>query len=248
LKKICSINPEGWKNLGIVLKPLNTQGSINIRNSEIYQDINNGVATLIADISTIISNKLSLDIMSPNKHLKLFKLLESDKDVDIFHDDENSQFIITNSKIRLYLPEQSSKSNSVINFKNYEGISPIGTPIKLDKNDKREVETFIKSDTSNFVNLLIRNNNIMGFEIKETGVYLFSNFVDQTDLNCMTAEVVLKSLSFMMMQGEEFELQLYKFPNEDRYVLWTVINTGVLNIKLLEEVDILEDDSSYNLI
>ncbi|MBC8427585.1 MAG: hypothetical protein H8D97_01700 [Proteobacteria bacterium] len=243
MEKLTTILPNQWENLLDVLKPINNHGSINIRSSSICQDINNGVAVLLADVKTLIGENIDLDIMNPNKHLKLFKLLENkDNDVDIYNDPNNSQYIATNGKIRVYLPKQIE---SIIPDKpGHDGLAPYGESIKLDKDDKKEIDIIIKAESMDSTDLLIRNNQLMGFEVSGTGVYLFPGYTNESDLTSETADLVLKSFAFMIIPGEEFELFLGKYDG-DKYTLITGINTGLTTISLYEDVD--EGSSNYGL-
>lgn len=245
MDKLTTIQPDQWKNLEAVLKPLINQGSINIRQSEICQDINEGVAILTTNVSNLIGSNIGLDIMNPNKHLKLFKLLEStDTDVTIYDDSNNAQYIATNEKIRIYLPKHKEELSPAENKPDYTGLDQIGETITLDKANKKEIETIIKSDTeADSVNLLIKDDQLMGFEVNETGVYLFPGYTHETNLSTQTADKVLKSYAFMIILGEEFEINLGKYQNEDRYLLITGIATGVTTLTLNEEVD---EDGTIN--
>lgn len=236
LTKLTTIQPEQWKNLGTVLKPINNQGSINIRNSNICQDINNGVAILTADTTTLIGKDIDLDIMTPSKHIKLFKLLEGTNDVDIYDDPENEQYIATNGKIRIYLPKQIDVT--ALEAPNIDGISGVGTTISLDKDNKKEIDVIIKSanDISKPINLLIKDEQLMGFEVNEIGIYLFPNYTGEVNLNSQTADIVLKSYAFMDIPGEIFEISLGRRSN-DSYLLFTGINTGFSLMSLHEEID-----------
>lgn len=236
LKELTTIQPDQWKSLGNVLKPINNQGSINIRNSKICQDINNGVAVLTADIKNLIGSDINLDVMSPSKHIKLFKLLEGDEDVDIYDDDDNSQYVITNGHIRIYLPKQIETINP--EKPDYDNLDTVGELIKLDKDNKKEIETIIKAETVDSIDLLIKNEQLMGFEVIGTGVYLFPNYTNESNLNNQTADLVLKSYAFMIIPGEEFDIALGRDKdNRDNYLLITGINTGITTIRLHEDVN-----------
>lgn len=250
MNKICTIQPEQWKNLGSVLKPINNQGSINIRSSGIYQDINNGVAILMANVASLIGDDIDLDIMNPNKHIKLFKLLESDDlDVDIYDDDQNSQYIATNGKVRIFLPKQIASVSPEENKPSYDGFVKYGEDITLDKDNKKEIEIIMKADsTIDSIDLLLKDGQLMGFEVKETGVYLFPDYTDQTTLNSQTCDKVLKSFAFMNIPGEEFELMLGQYTGEDRYALLTNIKTGFSVITLHEELEENNGDNILDLI
>lgn len=247
MDKITTIQPDQWKNLGNVLKPINNQGSINIRKSKICQDINNGVAVLTANIPNLIGENINLDIMSPHKHVKLFKLLESDdNDVDIFDDSDNEQYIATNGKIRIYLPKQIE--TVTLDEPDYEGLTPMGEVIKLDKTNKREIETILKSgDIDTPTDLLIKDGQLMGIEVKDTGIYLFPDYVHETTLSSDNADLVLKSLAFMIIPGDEFEINLGK-GSDDKYLLITSINTGFSMLSLNEDVDEGGDIDGFDLI
>jgi len=247
MEKLCTIQPEQWKNLGLVLKPISDQGTINIRESSIYQDINSGVAILFTDIKSLVGDGINFDIMNPSKQVKLFKLLETcDNDIQIMEDVENEQYVVSNNQIRIYLPKQTEKISPIVNKPDYEGLVYIGEPIKLDKSNRREIDVFIKSENSkDAIKLLIKDDQLVGFEKKETGVYLFPGYTQYLNLTSSNTDFTLKSLAFMLIQGEEFTIRIGKFP-DDRYLLITDINTGFLEMSLNEEVDLSGDSDEID--
>jgi len=242
-----TILPDKWSTLLNVLKPLNTQGSINIVNSGIYQDVNSGVATLVANIGSLVGEGITFDIMSPAKHIKLFKLLETDKDVDLLDDSDNEQFIVSNGQIKIYLPKQI-ESISEAAKPDYEGLVQIGEPIKVDKKTKREVETFIKSENVDSIDLLLKDDQLVGFEVKNTGVYLFSDYTNiAAGITSETADMVFKSLAFLIIDGDDFTVNVGKYP-DDRHLLITDITTGYMTMSLNEELDLGGSGDELDLI
>ena len=241
ITKMCTILPDKWSTFMNVLKPLNTQGSINIVNSGIYQDINSGVATLVAQINNLVGEGITFDIMNPAKHVKLFKLLETSKDVDLLDDPDNEQFIATNGQIKIYLPKQIESISSEANKPDYTGLMQIGESIKIDKKTKKDIETFIKSENVDSIDLLIKDDQLVGFEVKNTGVYLFNDYSGMSGINSETADVVFKSLAFLVIDGDEFIVNVGKYP-DDRHLLITEITTGYMSMSLNEELDLGSGD------
>lgn len=246
MKKICTINPTNWTNLITLLKPLEKQGSINIQKSLIFQDVNKGVAILYANISTLIGENVTFDIINPGRFIKLFKLLESkDKDVNIFEDEENESFVIISNNIKLFLPKHIDSISSANKKPNLTEYKSIGKCIILDKNHKRDIDTLIRSEAVDFVDLLISDDQFVGFEVKEMGIYLFTGY-ENTNMDKKKADIVLKSLAFMLFPGEEFEINVGKKNNE--YILVTRINTGFLNVQLIENLEINDSEDGFDLI
>lgn len=233
---VCSINPTKFDALTKILNVLDEQNVIIIDNSAINQSVNKGTAILTADVSELIGQKISLHILQPKKYLRLFKQIKGNGDVFIIDDPENERYIITNQDISLFLPKQLEKLTEENSPPDLSNAEVIGSAITCDKEERNTIISFGREAKN--IDLLIKENQLKAVSIPELAVIKFKSFIKES-IDDTTADIKLRTSSFLAVDGEEYKIHLGKI--EEQY--WTVIhvNTGMINISILEAVDPVSD-------
>jgi hypothetical protein len=235
---LCKLPPAKFDALVKTLNVFDQQTPISVVDSKIEQSINNGTAILSCDI-TDIAGKINIDILTPKKHIKLMKSIKGNNDVFIIDDTVNKRFVITNGDIKIFLPKQieNFKPSSISNIPDLSSISLMGQTIIIDKDIKNIISSLIDTD---HVDLLIYGNQLKGINVPDTAIYSFPQYVNEK-IDDTTAELKLRSFSFLKVDGEDYQISLGNI--NSIYWLATVVNTGIINVNILETITAVSDET-----
>jgi hypothetical protein len=228
---ICQIAPAKFDSLTKILMTLDDENVIIINDSTINQTVNKGVAILTANMTELIGEGINLHILSPKKHLKFFKQMKGNNDIFIIDDPEEERYIVTNRDITLFLSKQINAITEDTSAPDLEGAEVIGNSITLSKDDGNTISSFAREGES--THLLLQDNQLKAISIPDIAVIKFKDYIDSdiSDVNC---DLKLKSLALLKVNGEEYIVHLGK--KDDVYWLVTHVNTGYVNITVLEMV------------
>ena len=236
-KILCQLQPAIYDAFVKILSALDINTPISIQNSKIEQSINAGTAILTTDITNIVKD-ITMDVLNPKKYIRLFKSIKGNNDVFIIDDDSNKRFIITNGKIKVFLPKQIEefKANTAA-LPDLSSITTIGNTIMIDKDTKAIISSL--QDTE-YVDLLIYDNQLKGINIPDTAIFSFPAYINE-NVDEITAELKLRSFSFLNVNGETYQLSIGK--DNEIYWLSTVINTNIVDINVLEIINPVSDET-----
>lgn len=237
---ICKINPGKFDAFVKILSILNDKNVIVINQSQICQSINNGSAIVTANLASLLDSTgdISLHILNPKKYLKYFKNIKGEADIHFIDDANNQRYIVTNGDMSIYLPKQIEALEAEAAPPDLTSAEPIGQTIEIDK-EIRNIITTMASDSPN-VDLLIHQNQLKGVYIPETAVYSFKDYIkDQID--DINAELKLRAYSFLSVPGDTYKISLGKIG--DTIWLLTFVNTGLVTISVLENLQPVSDEN-----
>jgi len=237
---ICQISPAKFDSLLKVLNVLISEKSSNdslvIKESHVTQNVSGAIIS--ANIEEIFENKkIDLQIINPKKYVKLFKTFKNNNDIFILDDGENSRFIITNGEIKLFLPKQIEnlvEAVKVPDLSNYEGVCSL----KVDK-ATRNIITGLASDAP-YIDYLIQDDTLKAIYVPETAIYLFSDYkndVKAAKLDETNADLALRSISYLSIPAEEYEISIGKQASDGSFVSATNCNTGFIKIDIYENLE-----------
>lgn len=245
---ISNINPKCFQDILKVLITLNKDkntDSIKINNSQIIQII--GDCIIIVNLSNILINNVSFDIINPKKYIPLLSQLSDLSTIYIFDDIQNKQFIITDGIIRLLLPKQLKSSDddfiSDINFTDYNSICKL----EIKKESRKKIKN-ISKDTKGTVELLIHDNKLKGINVQETAIYIFPEFINDDisqKLNEKNADLVLKLDNFLPIDAENYIINIIS--KEDRYIVLSDCKINNIDIRIIERAENTSGDLSIFL-
>ena len=236
---ICTMTPAEFDSFAKTLSILSDGPVISIDESKIRQQYKNGIAILLTDISQIFNKKqISFSILNPKKYVRLFKNLKGNNKVVIVEDVQNQRYVITNKSIKLFIPKPIDETLEDIAVPDLSNSEPLGTTIKLDKETAGQISG-LTSNSETGIEFLIHNNTTKGIYVPDTAVYLFPNYVDE-NIDETSAELQLKSISFLSVPADNYEITLYK--TGDKYWLIQKANTGITEITTLEELTPVSDE------
>lgn len=233
---VCSIHPTKFDALTKILNVLDEQNVIVIDKSSINQSVNKGTAILTADVSELVGADISLHILQPKKYLKLFKQIKGNNDVFVVDDPNNERYIITNQDISLFLPKQLEKLTDDSSPPDLTNAEAIGTVITCDKEERNTIISFGREAKN--IDLLIKDDQLKAVSIPELAVIKFKNYLKES-IDDTTADMKLRTSSFLAVDGEEYKIHLGKV--EEQYWTVTHVNTGLINITILEAVNPVSD-------
>lgn len=236
-KVLCQLQPAKFDALVKTLNAFDIQTPISIQDSKIEQAINNGTAILNCDIVDIVG-KITMDILSPRKYMRLLKAIKGNNDVFIIDDITNKRFIITNGDIKIFLPKQIEDFKiTKSSLPDLSTINLMGNMITIDKDTKNIITSLIDIE---YIDLLIYGNQLKGINVPDTAIYSFPQYITEK-IDDVTAEIKLRSFSFLKVDGEDYQISLGNINNA--YWLATVVNTSIVNINILEIVSPVSDET-----
>ena len=184
---------------------------------------------------------VNLTILNPKKYIKLFKLVKGNNNVIIYDDPTFQRYLISNGDIKLFLPKQlEDLTLTTADLPDFSGATILGVPIKIDANYKNNLKALIGSEE--YVNLLFEENQLKSIYIPETSIYTFTSFVGKTSIDENNAELMLKSYTFAIVDGDEYTFNVGKINDED-YWMVTQINTGLVDVTLFEKIQPVTNDN-----
>lgn len=237
-KILCQLQPAVYDAFIKILSALDMNTPISIQNSKIEQSINAGTAILTTDITNIVKD-ITMDVLNPKKYIRLFKSIKGNNDVFIIDDDSNKRFIITNGKIKVFLPKQIEAFKAdTSTLPDLSNIDTIGNAIMIDK-DTKTIISSLQQETE-YIDLLIYENQLKGINIPDTAIFSFPAYINEK-IDEITAELKLRSFSFLNVVGETYQLSIGK--NNEVYWLSTIINTNIVDINVLEIINPVSDET-----
>jgi hypothetical protein len=241
LNKLCELEPGKFDALTKLLSLLQEFGPITINAGVIIQKIDKGTAVLHTSISKLIGQNINLTILNPKKYIKLFKSIKGNNNVIVYDDPAYQRYIISNGDIKLFLPKQlEDLSLTMADLPDFSKATILGSPIKIDANYKNNIKSLIGSE--DHVDLLFEGTQLKAMYIPDTAVYTFSSFVGKTTIDENNADLMLKSYTFAIVDGEEYTFNIGKLEDED-YWMVTQINTGLVDVTLFEKTAPASNDN-----
>lgn len=241
LIKLCELEPAKFDALTKLLSLLQESNSINIDKGTIIQSINKGTTILYTSISKFIGQEINLTILNPKKYIKLFKSVKGNNNVIIYDDTEHQRYLITNGDVKLFLPKQLEELTLTMNdLPDFSSAAIMGVPIKIDSNYKNNIKSLIGSE--DHIDLLFEAEQLKAIYIPETAVYTFAGFVGKTSIDENTADLMLRSYAFTIVDGEEYTFNIGKLNGEDFWMV-TQVNTGLVDVMLFEKIQSVTNDN-----
>ncbi len=239
LNLILELTPAIFDGLTKVLSLLQDNDVISIKDSQIIQSINNGTTFFTSDISPLIGKNVNLDFTNPKRTIGIFKLIKGSNNIRIYDDPElNSYSLISDeSNLTLAKPAQVVE-NTISMIPTLEDLDLLGKPIVLSSDAKVRAKNFLSKTEKDHVDLLIEQNQLKAIYIPDDIVYHFTEFKNP-NINQSNAELMLKSYSFLKVDGEEYMIHLAKQKINDKFIIITQIKTNFdkINIDVFEFVD-----------
>jgi hypothetical protein len=243
-KVLISFSPAKFDIFTKVLALFNkSTESIKIQSSTIIQKF--GPATASADVSKLFDDQVvDLEIIKPDKYIKLFKQFRNNDDIKVIDDITNKRYIITNDEIKLFLPKQAdavTDDTMMPDFEDAEGLFEL----KIDKETSKQLVGL--SAGANYVEYLIQDSKLKGIHIPSTAIYLFSEFLKDPKAKTLdetNADQIFRTGNFLTVPAEDFVIQIGKLKKGTPFSL-TTCNTGVVNVTVFENLD---DTSGGNVL
>lgn len=233
-----SISPAKWDSFlkTIEFFAKDSDDAIIIRKSIIVQKI--GGAILKADVSEILGDDIDLHIISPKKWLRLFKTFKDRKNyIYIIDNQEESIYIVTDGSIRLFLPKIIDTVVKTLEFPKLENIENL-INITIDKSFKDTIYALSKS--GEYVEFLITNSKLKAINIPNVGLYVFSEYRKEKDidkLNSKNADLSLRSSIFLPISADEYTITFGRNKNTGIYCLYTLCQNGRVETEIFEDLD-----------
>jgi hypothetical protein len=234
LIKMCELEPAKFDALTKLLSLLQEFNAITVNNGVIIQTINKGTTLLYTSISKLIGQDINITILNPKKYIKLFKFVKGNNNVIIYDDPHAQRYIITNGDIKLFLPKQlEDLVLTTADLPDFSSAVTVGLPIKIDANYKNNIKSLIGGE--DHVDLLFEEGQLKSLYIPDTAVYTFTAYVGKTSLDENNAELMLRSYSFGIVDGDEYTFTIGKLNDED-YWMVTQVNTGLVDVMVFEKI------------
>lgn len=236
---ICQMTPGTFDSFIKVLSLLDEKNIINITNSQILQLVNNNTAILQTNIKQLCNNtEINLHILQPKTNIKLFKAIKDNNDVFIIDDTLNKRFLVISGDVRIWLPKQIEEINSEVSVPNFNLEQFVGQAITITKEERNKITTLINGEHS--VNLLIKNNQLIGYSVPEKVEACFKQFsgehVSESD-----ADLKLISSAFLSIPSDGDTLISLANQNGN-YWLISKVNTAMVEIIIIESLQIAQND------
>jgi len=235
---LTSISPASFDSLIKILNVLEKQESIIIENSKICQSINKGATIISTDLTDVIGKNITMQILNPKKAVKLFKAIKGNTNIDIIDDDEQKRYVVTNGTVKVFLPKQADELALDASPPDLSSFTPVGKAIEVTKDVKTNLASILNE--SEYCELLIHANQMKGVYIPDTAIFLFEEFAAET-VDETSADMTLKSYSFLGIDGEKYEM--YLGMKDNQHWLLTRVNTGFIMVDLFESVNEVTDES-----
>jgi hypothetical protein len=237
LNLVVDLEPAQFDSFTKILNLLQDNSIISIRNSKIIQSVGKGSTFFTTDITSIIGPDLDLDFSSPKRVISVFKLIKSANNIKIYDDAAMNRYKLVSDESIFYLLKSSQEvedNNSIVPLES--DLVVIGETISLAGDSKNRAKNYISKTEKDYVDLLIEGNQLKAVYIPDDIIYHFNDFKN-VNLDNANAELLLRSFSFLSIDGEEFHINLTKHNN--RYLVKTMVKTafsGVI-INVYEYVD-----------
>jgi hypothetical protein len=247
IKLQTKINPVDFKNLvkilDFIIREKSSIDSISISKSKLTQSLNSYLMQF--DISSIVSDELTLDILNPTKYIKKLRSLNNDNYVQILFDSSKNSFIVTNNEIFIYLPKKDDKLvsnlNKIFEITDFEEICSL----KFEKNTRKDIKE-LASGSGN-INLLIKDNLLKVISIPDVGKYILKEHQREkeiTKLNIDNSDLALVCSSFLPIDCEEYSFKVVKFKNEKYFTITESLIGNNINVKIIENCSVATSEKS----
>lgn len=233
LKKI---PPQKWEAFTTILEFL-TRDSDDavIVNDSIITHILKSSGILKVDLTEVFDNeKINLHISSPKKWVRLFKMMKNE---NIFIINETNMFIVTNGQIKLFLPKQISSVVTDAEFPDFIKTETICNFI-LQKESRDKILNLGKSVT--YIEFLLQNNLLKCINIPNTAIYILPEFIKDADarkLTSATADITLRTSSFLPYSSETYNIIIGKSQVSDSYFMFSTCIAQMMKIEIYEPLD-----------
>jgi len=234
-----SLSPAKYDAFLKVLSLMESDQPIYIRNSAVTQNINNSLAIAHTDLTPLLESQINLTIFDPKKYLRLLKVIKGDSDVYFISDDINKRIKVVNENINVTIPKEIEELTENVELPDFTNFQPIGNPIEL-TSDHRNTIKVLKSD-SDFVNLMIKDDQMVGIHIPETAIIIFDQFKG-LNMDESSADLLLKTYCFLPITADKYNLFLGKDLTTNTYWLATICDTNITNINIYESLNEYSED------
>lgn len=234
LKKI---SPAKWECLTDVLNFLtkDSDDAVVINDSVITHALKTG-AILKVDLSEIFDNeKISLHISNPKKWNRLFKTFN--KNQNIYITEGENQFIVTDGQTQLFLPKQVI---SVLNMLEIPDLSKTKKIVEVVFQKESRDQIMNISKNINYIEFLIKDNYFKVINIPNTGTYILPEFLhddDIKDINPNTADLILRSSTFLPYDSDIYNVIICYDELHDKYFMYSSCKTQLTTMELYEVLD-----------
>jgi hypothetical protein len=230
---LCSLEPANFDALTKILAFLQDSDAIVIKDSKIVQSLKKGSTILYTDISQAARNaNLNFTVLNPRQHLKRFKFVKGNRNVDIFDDVEHQRYIISNGDVKLLLPKQLKDLEvTPADIPDFNGIVKVGNSIKLNSDYSSNIRSLIGSSQ---IDLLFEGEQLKALYIENEVIYTFNDYVGKTNIDENNNDLMLRSFTPLCVNGEEYEISIAKKSDLD-YWIFTKVNTGLVEVQIFEK-------------
>ncbi len=236
--KLCTFSPSAYDSFIKTIQLVDNDSYINIIDSQICTTINKGLATLVANLESIIKVQLSLTILNPVKVLRSLKQIKGNYDVFIIDDPELSRYIVTNGHLKVFIPKQLNETIENVVPPQISTGKLIGSQVVIDKVTANTIKTLVSKEES--INILIHQGLFKGIHIPDVAIYLFEPYITE-QIDETTADFLLKSYAFLPLSSiETYNIQIYEVNNV--YYIVHVCNTGLLTINTFENLMLVTNE------
>jgi hypothetical protein len=247
IKLQTKINPADFKNLvkilDFIVREKSSIDSISILNSKIFQGFNSYFIQF--DISNIVSNEFTLDILNPSKYIKKLKTLNNDNYVQILYDNLKNSFIVTNNEVFIYLPKKdeviSNNIHKLFDVIDYDEICNL----KIDKNTRKDIKEL--SSGSGYLTLLIKDNVLKVISIPDIGKFILKDYQREKDISKLgidNSDLALTCSNFLPIDCEEYIFRVVKFKNDKYFTISESLIGNNINVKIVENCLLVTSEKS----
>jgi hypothetical protein len=210
--EICQLDNTKFEAFQKIINTLSTCDFFSIRNGKINHFINHIV--IDTDLSSILGNDFSIDIIEPKKYTKLLKTFPKNN-IKLFDDTGMQRFVLSSNNAKLFFPKKAGiKTIEDIGL----NLTPVGKPIEITDNTKKEIKNIIGTGE---VSLLIHDNYFKGLLSPETSIYIFDDYTSE-DLSEDDCEIVI-SYGFMLLDSDKYKITIGK-DRKNEYWMYTEID------------------------
>lgn len=244
LELIIDLSPALFDQLTKILNLLQDNDVISIKNSQIIQTMKFGSTFFTSNIESLIGPNINLDFTNPKRVISIFKLIKSSSNIKIFDEPDMNRYKLVSDEAIFHLikPAQEVENTQAV-IPAFDDLTIIGKAVTLMGDSKTRAKNYISKSEKDFVNLLIEQDQIKAVYIPDDIIYHFPDFKNPNLTNA-NAELMLKSYSFLNIDGEEFYIHLTK--HNDKYVIVTQVKTAFEKI-IIDVYEYVDVDSFENM-
>lgn len=235
---IGNITPANFDNMMKVLSVIskeNPTDNIIIRDSKVCQNTANCI--IEADMTKALGQPMNLDIINSNRYVKLFSQFRNDNNIFIVDDEQNKRFMVTNGEIRLFLPKQEQQTTQTASSVDITNSQKVCSKV-IDKETRKIIKALAKDQE--YVEFLIQENQLKAMHIPNTAVFVFSDYLADTNANKLdetNAELVLRSNSFLPVEADGYDVSILKLADGTYASITDCKIGGQIDVKVMELCD-----------